>query len=213
MAVTKYLTQWIDVPHEPGERFQFRKPNWVMLEDARAERTRKVNQMTRATRETLGPEVLKQIQDEIQQAKEQAEAKAGADPEPETAVAKVRTAEEVLNDYDRLLLLKAGIQAWTYCEPKLDADGNPLYDEAGRMVKDPSKPIPVNLETLSDLDEPTQNWAGLTLLALRDSGFRPIMPEVVQNGHGEVIEVRPGQDDDPFAYSSSSNGTWTASPA
>ena len=208
MAQAKYLTRWEDVPHEPGERFKFRMPNWVIIEEARQERQRKANQIARETRETLGQDVLKQIREEVRQARAEAEAQADAET---TALATIPTAEERLNEFDQLLLLSAGIEAWTYCEPQLDADGNPLFDADGRLVKDPSKPIPVNTETVADLDEPTRKWAGLTLIALVDSGFRPIMPEVEQRG--SVIDVRPGTDPHPFVTSYSSDGTLTAATA
>lgn len=190
MGLAKYLTRWVDVPHEPGERFQFRMPNWVIVEEARSERRRKVYGLVRETQEIVGAEIMAQWKEE------QAEAES-------TALAPVKTPEQVLNEFDRMLFLKAGIAGWTYCEPQTDANGDPIYDADGRIVPDRTKPIPVSAETIGELDEATQLWAGLTLIALTQSGFRPVMPEVTQDESG-VIEVRVGEDRDPLPFSSNS---------
>ncbi len=197
MALSRYLTRWIDVPHEPGERFQFRMPNWTIVEDARAERRRKLYVDMRETREVVGADILAEWR------KEQAETAAADET---TAVAKLPTAEERLNEFDQQLLLKAGIGAWTYCEPLLDDDDNPLLDAEGHPRPDRHKPIKVTVDAIADLDPVTQKWAGLTLIALINSGFRPIMPEPVENERGDIIDVRPGEDSAPFGRSSSYDG-------
>ena len=190
MGLAKYLTRWVDVPHEPGERFLFRMPNWVIVEEARSERRRKVYGLVRETQEIVGAEIMAQWKEE------QAEAES-------TALAPAKTPEQVLNEFDRMLFLKAGIAGWTYCKPQLDANGDPIYDAEGHIIPDRSKPEPVNEETIGELDEATQLWAGLTLIALTQSGFRPVMPEVTKNDDG-VIEVRLGEDLDPLPFSSNS---------
>lgn len=199
MGLAKYLTRWVDVPHEPGERFQFRMPNWVIVEEARSERRRKVYGLVRETQEIVGAEIMAQWKEE------QAEAES-------TALAPAKTPEQVLNEFDRMLFLKAGIAGWTYCEPQLDANGDPIYDAEGRIVPDRTKPIPVNAETIGELDEATQLWAGLTLIALTQSGFRPVMPEVTQDEAG-VIEVRLGEDRDPLPFSSNSTAAYAETRA
>ena len=195
MGLATYLTRWVDVPHEPGERFQFRMPNWTIIEEARAERRRKVYSLVRETQELVGTEILNQWKAEAEQ------------EAPTTALAKAKTAEEILNEYDRRLLLRAGIAAWTYCKPQVDANGEPIYDAEGRMVPDRTQPIAVSDETIADLDEHTQNWAGLTLIALTQSGFRPIAPVVTQDAAGVVIDVQPGEDRDPLPFSSNSTAS------
>jgi hypothetical protein len=213
MALARFLTRWEDVPHEPGERFQFRMPNWVTIEEARAERTRNLYKTMRETREVVGAELLAEWRQQNEDAKAKTDAEAAKRGEDSTALTQARTAEEILNDYDQLLLLKAGIGAWTYCEPQRDADGNPRVDRDGKLIPDRSKPIPVTSEAIRDLDEATRQWAGLTLVALIGSGFRPVMPEVVMDDRGDVIEVRPGCDDAPFGSRFSSDGTLTATRA
>ncbi len=192
MGLAKYLTRWVDDPTTPGERVLFRMPNWTVIEHARDERRRKLYAVMRETREVVGAELLKEWRDEQ-----------AADADT-TAVAKVPTAAEVLNEYDRLAILGAGIAKWTYCEPMLGADGEPLYAADGHLIPDRTKPIPVNRETIADLEENTQNWAGLTLVALVQSGFRPILPEVVRGDAGEIIDIRPGTDPDPLPFASRS---------
>lgn len=175
MALTTSLTRKIDIPHEPGEFIVFRMPSWVDLETAREERTRKQFSNMRMTREVLGPDVIEEMRLEnakLQEAKE-------ADTK---AIAVKRTAEEVLGEFDKLLLLKTGIAGWSY-----DA--------------------PVSVEAISALDEQTAKWAGLTLAALAESGFDAILPDVTMNDRGNVIDVSPGVDADPLASSSSSTAT------
>ena len=86
------------------------------------------------------------------------------------------------------------------CEPLRDTEGNPLFDADGTVRSDRTKPIPVTVEAIKDLAEDTMKWAGLTLVALIESGFRPIMPVVERRDDG-ISDIRPGVDESPLAYS------------
>ena len=196
MGLTTYLKQWIDDPTTPGERVCFKKPSWMDKEEALRERQQTLYRNLRDTREVIGKEIL----DEFRAESERQSA------ETETAVVKARTTAEVLAEYDQLVLLRSGIAGWTYCQPMVDAQGELVLDDDGYPVRDAGKPIPVTIEAIKALEPETAQWIGLTLIALIQSGFRPVMPEVVRDGN--IIEVRPGVDSDPLGQSSNFTSTW-----
>lgn len=206
MGLTTYLKQWLDDPTTPGERVCFKKPSWMDKEEALRERQTTLYKNLRTTREVIGKEILEEFRAET-------ERQQAADAESETAaIVKAKSADEALAEYDQLVLLRSGITAWTYCQPRTDAAGELVLDDDGYPIKDPSKPIPVSIDAIKALEPETAKWMGLTLIALIQSGFRPIMPVVERDGEN-VIEVRPGVDDNPLRPSSSfgatSPETWT----
>jgi len=123
MALVTNLTHLVEIPHEPGQTLTVRRLSWRELEEAKAARGRKAI----ASFKDLGPELMEQLR--------------RADrPEPEQSNgASQRSAE----DYDRGVLLRAGIVEWSY-----DA--------------------PVNEETVEQLDEETAAFAAEAILGLHE---------------------------------------------
>lgn len=93
------VTRKVDVPHEPGEWFLFRKLSGKELEEAAVARRAQVLASVR----TIGPDLLREIQ----------ALRAGA---PEVAEG------DPLDMYDVDVLLQRGVCDWSY----VDGDGAPV---------------------------------------------------------------------------------------
>ncbi len=144
MALARRTTRTEPVPHEPGASFDFRLLNFVQLESARKARTRSVMEDVR----NIGPELFNGIQNRENKPAE---------------------APDLLDQYDTLTVLLAGIAGWTY-------------------------PEPVTAETVADLDETTAGWAKRIIVGLTDSASDKSVAEAAA-----AWVARTGSDRDPLA--------------
>ena len=127
----------IDIPHEPGESFTFRKPSWIQEQDAREGAGRKNRQEAR----DFGGEFIRELN------------KVDPDEPEETAEKRIALAHQRLkafeydiSQFDLGLLLEAGVTGWSY--------------------KRDGAPVPVNAKEIATLDSPTAKWAGLEIIEL-----------------------------------------------
>jgi hypothetical protein len=127
----------VEVPHEPGEEFEFRRPSWIQEQDAR-EGAEKKNRKQAAD---FGAAFIKELnQVDPDETEEQAEERV------DLAHKRLKKFEYDLSQFDLGILLEAGITGWSY-------------------VRD-GVPIPLNAEELAELDGPTAKWAGQEIVDL-----------------------------------------------
>jgi hypothetical protein len=131
MALVSLLPPTVEeIPHEPGNYLQFRKPASPAVKEAR----RIVDSEGRKGVADFGPEIVKAMQSGSK-----------ADEERLVQRAKQLEAEQLYepSKFDRATLLKASIVGW----------GGPNYEDENH------KPRPVTSDRIADLDEETAEWA------------------------------------------------------
>ena len=120
MLVNRGKPEHVAIPHEPGEWFEFFKPNWKTRDEARAVREKS----SRDVAKDFGPDFIAAIT-------------AGGNAEKEAREAVEDAAEDAekeyqIGTYDTGSMLVACIHDWSY----KDADGNPIEvtpQESGQL--------------------------------------------------------------------------------
>ena len=109
--LTSGVVRRVELPHEPGQWVEVRQLSGSQLERAREARSLRAIEIARA----MGPELL------------------GAQISTEDRAAAVAV-RDPLNDYDRTMLLLAGITAWSYQEPVSPDSIADLDDETMELI-------------------------------------------------------------------------------
>lgn len=127
----------IDVPHEPGEWFELRKPSWIQEQDAREGGARRGRKAAAEFGAAFIRELNKVDPDESED---------GAQKRVETAHQRLKVFEYDLSQFDLAVLFEAAITGWSYKRDGL--------------------PVPVNAEEIAELDAPTARWLGQEIVDL-----------------------------------------------
>ena len=123
MALVGKITQYAPIPHEDGAWFELRGIPWVILKEAKKARVK----------DALG--IAEALAEMTPEAREVMRSSGDSRPAP----AATQAAPDLDDEYDRGVILRAGIAAWSYDDP-------------------------VTPETIASLDERTADWAFRELL-------------------------------------------------
>lgn len=154
MALVSFLPATrVDIPHEPNNWMEFRKPSSLVVTEAR----RRAESDSRRGVRDFGAEIVKAFQS------------GDDDDKAVRRAAKLAKLQEYEPDmFDRDTLLGGGIVEQQEVKGAIVAWGGLAYTNAD------GKPVPVCLESIRDLDEATARWALGHVIDL----MRPPAPEV-----------------------------------
>lgn len=127
----------IDIPHEPGEWLELRKPSWIQEQDAREGAARRGRKAAVDFGAAFIRELNKVDPDESEE---------DAEKRIETAHQRLKVFEYDISQFDLGILFEAAITGWSY--------------------KRDGQPVPVNAKEIAELDSPTAKWAGLEIVEL-----------------------------------------------
>ena len=121
MALTsKLTTDRIELEHEPGEWIEIKPVSWMVLRDARAARVaRAIEPFIK-----LGAESIAALSGQPQTNGKAAMGK----------TAEMQKAEEEVDEYDREMLLRKSIVAWSYDQPVTEPNVDDLDEETATVV-------------------------------------------------------------------------------